>query len=708
MLKEPVPGQPLTATWGRDIVREINRIRITSANGLRMTQGPNGTTLSFSGARGGSGAGTSASGDHPFKLFIHSTVANNVRSHWATVMCNDGIVQVDDETADCHATAVPGLQPGWRYVAAGYDQSGDEIRYSLESLLSASIPSKDVFALVYRNSENSDSLSFVIEFDGVWSSYIPEDRRVLRAYIGTIVREETDDHIVSFSVSNQSLRSAIVASDTGESESSLPFPFQLKADNSTDQGGHPTSTVICYFPQVYIDGELAVIDNDEYYETGSGWYIPVFQTSHTGDSYFISCYLKKEGLRDHSPHILVSTYEDGDGIPSGYDEEILRVGEILVVEGLWTITQQYILGAQLLYDPVDGVRITGIEDHRTVTGPSAVGIVGVSSITGTSGPSGTITGVGLVIKDGIGSDKVVVDETPGSQTFLDAELVNIWTAITGITPGPPGPPGGVWIPEISNDGVLSWSFSSGSTGTAPSDINIKGGYYYPYIDEEEGTLCWDYETGPTPTAIQSMEIKGGFYRPSLATDGTITWSYTGNTGSTADVESTEFVQMVSAFAEDKSYMMRFLSDLYSTPPSPVTGGTGPATGGTFKFETAPTGIKPDVLSTGATGATGISDKFCRADHQHPIAADNGRYTSIPIASTGTSGPTDTSPPSNDIEWTMNGTNGSVFYVLSYIGQEGSSGAIHNRVLYLRKITIDQFGRVRKIEKCDKKFSVLAP
>ena len=54
--KEPVPGQKLDATWGRDIVRALKRLTPSGGPGMRVTCGPNGTTFAAVGRAAQAGA----------------------------------------------------------------------------------------------------------------------------------------------------------------------------------------------------------------------------------------------------------------------------------------------------------------------------------------------------------------------------------------------------------------------------------------------------------------------------------------------------------------------------------------------------------------------------------------------------------------------------------------------------------------------------
>lgn len=54
--KEPVPGQKLDATWGRDVVRALKRLTPSGGPGMRVTCGPNGTTFAAVGRAAQAGA----------------------------------------------------------------------------------------------------------------------------------------------------------------------------------------------------------------------------------------------------------------------------------------------------------------------------------------------------------------------------------------------------------------------------------------------------------------------------------------------------------------------------------------------------------------------------------------------------------------------------------------------------------------------------
>lgn len=58
--KEPMPGDPLDADWGRAVARALRSQRVSAGPGLRASQGPDGTTLSLAPERGAGASHTGA------------------------------------------------------------------------------------------------------------------------------------------------------------------------------------------------------------------------------------------------------------------------------------------------------------------------------------------------------------------------------------------------------------------------------------------------------------------------------------------------------------------------------------------------------------------------------------------------------------------------------------------------------------------------
>ena len=70
--KEPVPGQKLDATWGRDVVRALKRLTPSGGPGMRVTCGPNGTTFAAVGRAAQAGATEQAADAEllPFRIGV--------------------------------------------------------------------------------------------------------------------------------------------------------------------------------------------------------------------------------------------------------------------------------------------------------------------------------------------------------------------------------------------------------------------------------------------------------------------------------------------------------------------------------------------------------------------------------------------------------------------------------------------------------------
>jgi hypothetical protein len=264
-LRFPAPGQRLTADFGRQLARNINSLRITGGPGVRVTQGPNGVTISA--ASQGGGGSSSASGDYfPFRLSAYMDADSG--KHYAVVMANDGSVQIlPSGTGQRFATvenaeATMAVENGWRLVAGSFscakDAKTEAVTTTVTDLATLEDyawdkddPRFDVYAVIYRTAD--ETYSFVVtdtlEQPGAVDP-LGEDAFVACVYVGTFQRTyDEDTKQYSYGVSNQVLRSALVLRE--EADEDVLRPFKMKV--WTDGDGVAWPCVYCPAKSVQID-----------------------------------------------------------------------------------------------------------------------------------------------------------------------------------------------------------------------------------------------------------------------------------------------------------------------------------------------------------------------------------------------------------------------------------------------------------------------
>jgi len=87
MLREPQKGHPITADWGREVVKAVRGNVVIGGQGIRVTAGPNGVIISAvpGGTRATRAAGTAY--PRPF----------DIRVEGALVKLSDAYIQIGDE-----------------------------------------------------------------------------------------------------------------------------------------------------------------------------------------------------------------------------------------------------------------------------------------------------------------------------------------------------------------------------------------------------------------------------------------------------------------------------------------------------------------------------------------------------------------------------------------------------------------------------------
>ena len=345
VIREPQPGEKLNSTWGRDVVRALKELRIVGGPGQRVTRGPNGTTIASIGGRSGTSA---LNENHPFKLSVRKVVSGSGSSMTATyygvVMCNDGAVQMDDYAAFCDNTAATGMENGWKDIAFDFSgRSGAQVTYDLANAaigMEEAGEAADVFVFVFhKDNDGTDEIHYRVQFDNEWDSSIDEGDRIGLYYVGTYNCASDDPYI--FTVQNQVMKSALVVGEDSQSADKAPVPFELKIEDDLGPSGEVTGhTVVCNMPAVSIDGEYCELDNAEYGATGSGWYIPVIET--TGETAPVNAYIDRVAK---PPRLFLTDAATG---PTGYCD-MLEVGIVRSINGEWaSVDEQYLLGIQHL------------------------------------------------------------------------------------------------------------------------------------------------------------------------------------------------------------------------------------------------------------------------------------------------------------------------------------------------------------------------
>lgn len=302
-IKIPSVGQRLSADYGRSVARAINSLRITGGPGVRVTQGPNGVTISAV-ARQTTFPATIVASSFPFKLAI-TTDAETGKSYLA-VMYNDASVQVLDG-GEVTTFAEPGMndvvsaaERGWKYVAGSFafdSTTNTTTPINLGALDTYSWddenPRFDVDVIVYEAGENANGTkkyTAVVMANGGYPATLPSDSVVAYVYIGTVERvADADTGVVTYSISNQVVRDAIVIRKAEAVVGS--FPFLLSRINAgTDD--EPDWKAVVYLPAnaVQSSTQTATVTNNLTPVDGrADWYYVAGDAEADGNTIYLVC-----------------------------------------------------------------------------------------------------------------------------------------------------------------------------------------------------------------------------------------------------------------------------------------------------------------------------------------------------------------------------------------------------------------------------------
>lgn len=303
-LRFPSPGQRLSADFGRQLAHNINALRITGGPGVRVTQGPNGVTISAT-ARTTAVSGASDAASFPFKLAVFPD-ATDGKSRLA-VMYADASVQLiqDDGGAPVFATAennavTTAAEHGWKYVAStfAFDVTGkattatdlgalDDYSWDKDN------PSFDVDVIVYNaggDANGGKRYSAVVMVDGSLPTTLQMDDIIARVYIGTVERVTDEDaKTVTYSVRNQVVRDALAL--RSEEKSEADYPFRLACINAGTETS-PDWKAIVYLPVNAVQSSTAtatITNNLTAIEGRSGWYYVGGAAETDGSVVYLVC-----------------------------------------------------------------------------------------------------------------------------------------------------------------------------------------------------------------------------------------------------------------------------------------------------------------------------------------------------------------------------------------------------------------------------------
>jgi hypothetical protein len=119
-LEEPIAGEPITADFMADIVREIRANHITPGPGILVDRSPCGTSVSASDRGSGSGGNIALTGGTPCKI----TGLGSAAEGWPCALYGNGIHAASTGTGTLHLmeVAASAVLPvgawvlGWKHV----------------------------------------------------------------------------------------------------------------------------------------------------------------------------------------------------------------------------------------------------------------------------------------------------------------------------------------------------------------------------------------------------------------------------------------------------------------------------------------------------------------------------------------------------------------------------------------------------------------
>ncbi len=164
--KEPVPGQKLDATWGRDVVRALKRLTPSGGPGMRVTCGPNGTTFAAVGRAAQTAAATEKEAEpHPFKAEYFNAGTADEPDWRLTVFVPDDAVDTSfsvlySQVTECAARA------GWAEVEASALHT-DENGLATLTLRFCTATSKEWTANAVRTYAQFGTVGYAFDSSGI-------------------------------------------------------------------------------------------------------------------------------------------------------------------------------------------------------------------------------------------------------------------------------------------------------------------------------------------------------------------------------------------------------------------------------------------------------------------------------------------------------------------------------------------------------------
>lgn len=460
-IKIPSVGQRLSADYGRSVARAINSLRITGGPGVRVTQGPNGVTISAV-ARPITSSATTASSSFPFKLAI--TTDAETRKPYLAVMYNDASVQVLDG-GEVTTFAEPGMndvvtaaERGWKYVAGSFafDPTTNTTTPTDLGALDAyswdeENPRFDVDVLVYEAGENvngTKKYTAVVMANGDYPTTLPSGSVVAYAYIGTVERvTDADMGGATYNISNQVVRDAIVIRKAEDG----CFPFRLSRINAgTDNA--PDWKAVVYLPANAVQSSTqtaTVTKNLTSVDGRADWYYVDGDAEADGNIIYLVCrsttvFDKESGawsdeyltfsVSRRRTQALTEPTLSRDGETYSYRFEVV-VGTIDASSGDATNVMRSAYAADGWYlaqidNDVTAVSrdlaalqgggvgtLVSITDNRTdYTSSGILGVSQTSQIKNDSSASNNqvyASSVAITVADGISAGKVILEDSPG-------------------------------------------------------------------------------------------------------------------------------------------------------------------------------------------------------------------------------------------------------------------------------------------------------
>lgn len=479
-IKIPSVGQRLSADYGRSVARAINSLRITGGPGVRVTQGPNGVTISAA-ARTATASTATALASFPLKLSI--TTDATARKSYLCVMYNDGSVQVlGGGNVTTFATSgnndvATVAERGWKYVAGAFafDASTNATKATDLGALNdyawdADDPSFDVDVLVYEAGENANGTkkySAVVMTNGDYPATLPIDSIVAYVYIGTVeCVTDADTKVQTYNIRNQVVRDSLVVRKAETEETNFPFRLSSVNEGTADE---PEWKAIVYLPTnaVQSSTQTATVTNNLTAVTNrDGWYYVSGTAATDGNTIYLVCtsttvvdkengawsdeYLTFSVSRDRAQTLTEPTFSragenysyrfnvivgTADAL-TGATTNILRSGYaadgwyLAQIDNDVTAVSRDLTTLENTVNSMTGGgggTLVSMTDNRTDY--TASGILGVTQASAIANDSTSTSGqkyasfVNISVNDGIGAGKVILeDDTAESKPKLNDYL----------------------------------------------------------------------------------------------------------------------------------------------------------------------------------------------------------------------------------------------------------------------------------------------